>query len=103
MEDYKQQMAELFSRYYSPIGEEYQKRYYTTFAIHMMFKSLIPSGTFDEHTTYEILKELGYYQELNVLTKQVTIVEETDETDEEKDTVVDRKTFCWVLYEKDLD
>lgn len=103
MEDYKEQMIELFSRYYSPIGEEYQKKYYSTFAVYMMFKTLIPSvGNFDEHSAYEILKELGYQQELNFLTKEVILVEESDEMDEEKDTEIVSKVFCWVVFEKDL-
>lgn len=102
MIDYKEEMILLFSQYYSPIGEEYQKKFMSTFQVYAMFKGILPSEPFSEHEAYEILKELGFKQEMELITNEEILVEESDEVDEEKDTHVIGRVFKWVVYEKDL-
>jgi len=103
MNDYKEEMKELFSRYYSPAGEGYQRKYMSTYQVYAMFKGIVPSTPFSENDTYEILKELGYQQELYILKTEEVLVEENDEVDEEKDIKEVGRVFRWVVFEIDLD
>ncbi|CDN79550.1 hypothetical protein [Elizabethkingia anophelis] len=103
MNDYKEEMKELFSKYYSPTGDEYQKKYMSTYQVYAMFKGIVPSTPFSENDTYEILKELRYQQELYILKTEEILVEEDEEVDEEKDLKEVGRVFRWVVFERDLD
>lgn len=103
MLDYKEKMIALFQRYYMPEGEEYQKKNMSTMQVFVMFSGVLPSEPISEHDVYEMLEELGYYQERVILYEEKIIVPEDKKEGikEEIDLVPAGVIFKWVVFEKD--
>ena len=103
MIDYKEEMAALFARYYTPEGEEYQKKQMTTTQIDFLFRGVLPNLPASEHDVYEFMKAEGYYQEKVTLYEEKIIVEADPKRgiQEEIDLVPVGEVFKWVVYEKD--
>lgn len=101
MEDYKEIMVELLSRYYSPIavGNKVLK---STADLLVMFRGIIPSHPITEHDVYEVMKESSFEIEQKIITQKVCIFEGDDEKGlpAEHDDVEIGRVFLWVLYEK---
>jgi len=103
MIDYREEMAVLFSRYYTPEGEEYQKKQMTTTDIDFLFRGVLPSLPVSEHDVYEFMKSEGYYQEKVTLYEEKIIVEADPKRgiQEKIDLVPAGEVFKWVVFEKD--
>jgi hypothetical protein len=102
MIDYKEKMIALFQRYYLPEGEEYQKKLMSTMEIFVMFSGVLPNQPITEHDVYEMLEEVGYHQEREILYNEVVVVEEDKKRGikEEIDLVEAGVIFKWVIFEK---
>lgn len=101
MEDYKQLMKDLFLKYYSPMGDDFQKKHTTTFEVLVMFRGIIPNEPIGEHEVFDILKELGFRQELQILYEKKCIFEGDEEKGmpPEYDEVEAGRIFKWVVYQ----
>ena len=75
MEDYKEIIKELFLRYYNQVGSKEEKRLLTTQSILTMMQGIIPSEPIGEHDIYEVMKELNFQQELEILYDKICIFE----------------------------
>lgn len=79
MEDYKEKIKEIISKYYShTVAENWEKEYFSTQAILEMVRGIIPTDPIGEHDVYEVMQELGYQ------------IEKVD------------NVILWVLYRKNL-
>lgn len=102
MEDYKLEMQILFLRYYKTADENLAPLKKTTEEIWQQLKGVIPKHPIDEHDIYEMLKFLGFQQDLEIIYEQVCIVE----ADKAKGIVAEYdkreagRVFVWLLYEK---
>ena len=101
MEDYKEIIKELFLRYYNQVGSKEEKRLLTTQSILTMMQGIIPSEPIGEHDIYEVMKELNFRQELEILYDKICIFEGDKENhlppEYEK---IETRVFKWVVYEK---
>lgn len=102
MEDYKQEMREVFTRYYSTEGAEHRQMKRTTTDVLHELRGVIPAHPIDEHDVYEMLKSLGFEQDMQVLHEQVCIREEDKKKgiEAEYDNVEIGRRFVWLVYEK---
>lgn len=102
MVDYKEIMMDLFQRYYSNTGDEWQMKKVSTTYIHSLFTQLIPSEPITEHDVFEMLQELGYNPVLETLYDRVCIYEgdEGKGIDPEYDMKEVGKVFRWLIFEK---
>lgn len=102
MPDYKALMIELFERYYSARGDEWQMKKFSTTYIHSLFMQIIPSEAITEHEVYEVLEELGFEKSLETIYEKVCIFEgnEAEGREPEYDQIEVGKVFKWVVFEK---
>jgi len=103
MVDYKEEMIAVFCRYYAPTGEEYNKKHMTTTEIDFLFRGIIPNLPNSEHDVYELMKELGFFQEKVIIYEEKIIVEENLKKgiQQEVDLIPVGQVFKWVVFEKD--
>lgn len=103
MIDYKEEMALLFSRYYTNVGDQYQKKHMTTTEIDILFRGVMPRIPVSEHDVYEFMKLEGYFQEKVIIYEEKVIVEANPSKgiQEEVDLIPVGEVFKWVVYEKD--
>lgn len=102
MEDYKQEMRDLFTQHYAPQGEEHQQMKRTTHDVWQELRGVIPRHPIDEHDVYEMLKSLGFELGLEIVHEQVCIVEENKAKGikAEYDKKETGRYFVWLVYEK---
>lgn len=102
MEDYKQEMRDIFGRYYSTEGAEHRQMKRTTTDILHELRGVIPAHPIDEHDVYEMLKALGFEQDKEIIYQQITVVEEDKKKgiEAEYDNVEIGRRFVWLVYEK---
>ena len=100
MEDYKEEMKVLFQRFYSPVGVS-EPKFMSTAAIHEMFRGVIPYHPITEHDVYDVMKDMGFTQEQQILTEKKCIFEgdEKNGIPPEYDNVEVARYFHWKLYE----
>lgn len=101
MIDYKEEMIKLFSRYYSPMGEDWNKKHMSTTEIDFLFRGIFPSLPVSEHDIYEIMKEMGYYDELVTYYEKVCTFkgDEKEGIPPEYEDQEAGKVFKWVVFE----
>ena len=101
MEDYKEIIKELFLRYYNQVGSKEEKRLLTTQSILTMMQGIIPNEPIGEHDIYEVMKELNFRQELEILYDKICIFEGDKENHlpPEYEKIETGRVFKWVVYE----
>lgn len=102
MEDYKEEIRNLIQKYYWNAGKEHREIKRTTSDILQEVRGVIPKHPIDEHDIYEIMKELLFEQEQEILYEEVC----TFEGDEKKGIQPEYekreigRIFVWILYQK---
>ena len=76
MEDYKEEMTNLFLKHYSNKSENPEAKpiQRTTKEIWDELKGVIPTEPIDEHEVYEMLKEQGFQQGQKIEYEKVCII-----------------------------
>lgn len=102
MEDYKEEMRSIFSKYYQTEGPEHRLLKRTTGEILNEMRGIIPKHPIDEHDVYEMLKSLEFPQDLEIVYQKVCIREEDKAKgiQAEYDNVEVGRHFVWLVYEK---
>lgn len=69
----------------------------------MMFRGILPNEPIGEHDIYEILKEMGFRQELQILYDKICTFEgeEKEGLPPEYELVESGRVFKWVVYKND--
>lgn len=90
MEDYKEVIKELLLRNFTPTG--INPVFFNTTVILKMVQGIIPKKPISEHDVYEVLKELGFKQQLKTFYKK--------DKDGKDTTEIDYQVYLWVFYKK---
>lgn len=80
MEDYKEEIRNLFLRYYHVAGAEHKKLQRSTAEILSEVRGVIPAQPISEHDIYEVMKDMGFLQELAIQREKVCIFEGDEDT-----------------------
>lgn len=102
MENYKQEIKNLLSLYYATRGEDKAKITKTTQQILRICQGVIPTQPVTEHDIYEVMKEMDFKIEQEIITKDYYRYEGDEKAGVppiQKDVEMYRR-FLWVLYEK---
>ncbi len=91
MEDYKEEIKILLSRYFKPTTTVKGIQYCSTAYVLKMLQGVIPSTPIDEHDVFEVLKELEFEQELHHFYK-------IDEESGVKTSEISSSSFLWKMY-----
>lgn len=102
MEDYKEEIKKLLQKYYDTLGEDDNKIYKTTVEILEEVRGVIPFQPIDDHDIYELMKELNFWQDQEIIFEKVCIFEgdSSENIPPEYDNVEVERVFKWVLFRK---
>lgn len=102
MEDYKEEIKNLVMKYYTTSGKDHHKILRTTSEILREVTGVIPSKPITEHEIYEVMKELEFETEQNIIFQEVCINEgdEKNGIQPEYDKVEVGRVLSWAMFNK---